>query len=47
MKLNPLVFVFWTFTTIVGYLAGGQDLTAALTGLAAGLGITLIVELFV
>lgn len=46
MKFNQNAIIFWVFTTCVGWLCGGHDLQSAIFGLTVGLGVSLLVEIF-
>ena len=46
MKINPLAILLIIFTTCVGWLGFGQDIPAAVGGLATGAGLILMLELF-
>lgn len=46
MKINPLAILLIIFTICVGWLDFGQDLPAAVGGLAVGLGVILVIGVF-
>lgn len=45
MNLNPTALALWIFTASVGFLIGGT-LTATVAGLAVGVGMTLLSDIF-
>ena len=44
MKINPAAVVLWMFLACIGFLIGGT-VTAAVTGFAIGLGISILLEI--
>lgn len=46
MKIDPLAILIIIFATCASWLGFGQDLPAAIGGLITGLGMALVIEVF-